>query len=314
MEVARRAARTLAFRTVCRLRLIVTFCLESREVAMASFYHVFYVLHVFYVYQMFRGSSQTENRDRRLFAGVELENNDAGVPIDTRGPAVFLVVVHLAVPEGAVVTGIDAHAAVVAPTLAVTDFDGGALHPNYGRFHFPRRISHESSGVPDARFHRSAGGAHAQGDVALFIHGHSAHPQAGRLVLEGPGLVERELSSHRSGAQFVPAHGRQGGRAFSGGHGMGYNHGFVVAEIPVGKAEEQTIAQRLHLFSRRRLRNAVAAAASESIRRHRNGVRSGKGGLLRMNEVHVKIVFIERVAAIAQLDVMIGCSAWRKRS
>src|SRR5271167_1626144 len=105
---------------------------------------------------MFRGSSQTENRDRRLFAGVELEYDEAGVPVDTRRPAVFLVVVHLAVPEGAVVTGIDAHAAVVAPTLAVTDFDGCAFDRNYGRFHFPESIGYEATGVPDARSHGAA--------------------------------------------------------------------------------------------------------------------------------------------------------------
>jgi hypothetical protein len=36
--------RTLTFRRVCRFRLMVTFCLlESREVAMFRFYHVFYV-------------------------------------------------------------------------------------------------------------------------------------------------------------------------------------------------------------------------------------------------------------------------------
>src|SRR5580704_7209821 len=95
---------------------------------------------------------------------------------------------------------------------------------------------------------------------------------------------------------------------------MGYDHGFVVAEIPIGKAEQQTIAERLHLFSWRWLRNAVAAAASERIRRHRNGVRSGKSRLLRMGKVHVKIVFFERVGGIAQLDIMVRRSRWRRRS
>src|SRR5580693_7776876 len=111
-----------------------------------------------------------------LFASIELECDDAGAPVDTRGPAVFLVVVHLAVPEGAVINGINADVAVVAPTLAVTDFDGGAFQRNYGRFHFPQRISHEPPGIADARFHRVAGGTHTQGNVALFVHGHGSHP------------------------------------------------------------------------------------------------------------------------------------------
>src|SRR5208282_4110143 len=119
---------------------------------------------------------QADSYQVELFAAIELECDYARAPVDARGPGVLLVVVHLGIPERAVVTGVNTHAAVVAPALAVTNFDSSPFRGNDGRLHFPERIGCEPAGVPDARFHRAAGGAHTHGNVALFIHGRGSHP------------------------------------------------------------------------------------------------------------------------------------------
>src|ERR1700723_1112429 len=51
----------------------------------------------------------------QLFAAVELEGEDTGIPIAAGFASILLVVIHLAVPEGAVVAGINSHAALTPP-------------------------------------------------------------------------------------------------------------------------------------------------------------------------------------------------------
>src|SRR5579862_1763683 len=90
------------------------------------------------------------------------------------------LVVLLAVPEGAVVHRVDAHAAVVSPAIAPVLLHSGAVRDDLWRFHLTKRIGRDASEISDARLHGFAGSAQAHRDVANLIHGYARHPDAHR--------------------------------------------------------------------------------------------------------------------------------------
>src|ERR1700730_6675163 len=136
-----------------------------------------------------------------LLATIELEGEDAGVPVSAGAASVIFVVVHLTVPEGAVVSGVYAHAAVVAPALAVAGFHCSSFRGNRRCFHFSESIGGEPSCVPNAWILGIAGDAHPERNVARLVHGGASHPQAVRLVLKGSRLIQGKAAPYGRGAK-----------------------------------------------------------------------------------------------------------------
>ncbi|PZR75011.1 MAG: hypothetical protein DLM73_06445 [Chthoniobacterales bacterium] len=117
-----------------------------------------------------------------------------------------------------------------------------------------------------------AGSAEAKGEITLAIHGGTAHPAPGRVRLVGAFLK----NSDRSGsdvAQFEPAHSGHTTRAY----GVVAHDRFVVAKIPVGEAEHQTVADAIEITGRSYSLLRHACAGSRTERRVGRGGRSSKG-------------------------------------
>src|ERR1700730_13631148 len=71
-----------------------------------------------------------------LFAGSELERGQPGIEIE----AARCLVVFLCVPEGAVVGGVDRHAAVITPAIRAALLDSGSGHDGFCALHLAQHV------------------------------------------------------------------------------------------------------------------------------------------------------------------------------
>src|SRR5712692_3576067 len=117
---------------------------------------------------MRRGAART---DAKLMAAAELERSDTRSPVK----AAAGLVIFLRVPEGAVILGVDGHAAVIAPPMKARLLHTSPCHRNDGTFHRPQSICCAAPHQLNAGVYRCAGGAASQGDVACLVHRDSAH-------------------------------------------------------------------------------------------------------------------------------------------
>src|SRR5262249_23759814 len=133
-------------------------------------------------------------------AAWELERCDPCAPVE--GAAGLQVLVGI--PEGAIVNGIDCHCRVVAPATQVREL--GAIAGDDAVFGLDsvQRISRQAARVANAWPYTAARRAIAERDVALLVHGDTAHPAVysvgGR---ECPLLEDRRCPAWIT--QFVPA-------------------------------------------------------------------------------------------------------------
>ena len=76
----------------------------------------------------------------------ELEGIEARMPVDTIARDVLV-----GIPEGAVVTGINGHAAVIAPPALTARLRSGTFKYYIDRFHSPQPIGGDATRVSDGR-------------------------------------------------------------------------------------------------------------------------------------------------------------------
>src|SRR6266542_3816467 len=145
-------------------------------------------------------------------AGGELETADSRQKADGARRLAGRSVIHLCVPESAVVTGINRHPAVIAPAIigGVRLPSGAVYQSRFALGQSTRRIGSESAGVANSgKDRRGARNAITDSQVSLIVFGGAAHPTAdviagrtarskGRLFLNHKGAAGRA-------AQFVIA-------------------------------------------------------------------------------------------------------------
>src|SRR5438093_351695 len=92
--------------------------------------------------------------------------------------------------------------------------------------------------------HVAAGDVVAERDVARLVHGNRTHPAivpvAGR---EGPLLIHSGRAARTS--DFIPAQAHDAAR----GNGMVYDERLAAAQVAIGQAIHQTVAERVKLLS-----------------------------------------------------------------
>jgi hypothetical protein len=106
-------------------------------------------------------------------AAAELERRDARSPVK----AASCLVIFLCIPEGAVVLGIESHAAVITPPVKARLLHSSSSHCSGGTFHRPGRIGWDAPHQFNARIQIHAGGAETECDVSGLVHRDAAHPE-----------------------------------------------------------------------------------------------------------------------------------------
>src|SRR5713226_4693645 len=105
-------------------------------------------------------------------AACEFERSQPSIPVKaSRG-----FVVLLGIPEGAVIRGINSHAAIVAPAVEAVCLDARARDYLLRGFHLAQRVGWDAPYILNARFHRAVRLGVTQGNVSDLVHADASHP------------------------------------------------------------------------------------------------------------------------------------------
>ena len=211
----------------------------------------------------------------------ELKRSQPRAPVKaTVGGNVFV-----GVPEGAVVTGVDGHAGVIAPAAETARLRASTNKNVRRRFHATHRVARNAASVAQSRVSRAAGLAEPQRNVTQFVHADARHPESESGNAERA-LLENFRSAIRA-ADFIPAHRGCRAAALDRVHG---HQRLVIAKIPVSQAEHQAIAQGIQLLRGARLRNTGSgreAGLGEGVHGDRRG--TGESSVAWSGEVHMEL-------------------------
>ena len=224
-------------------------------------------------------------RDRQVgddgHAARERERRDAGLVVARVGPAAVVraVIVRVGVPERAVVGGVDAHPAVVAPAMAdqwiardvhaaVEDpgpgagHDRGLAHP-----HGAQGIAGQTARVLDARevARGDGGGAVTQRHVARIVHGQAAHPPPQHRVRRVDLLLDDGRADRSCGDVDLPPLRGEGSAERERTGRMDHPQGLHRSHLAVLHPLHEPIAEaveEVHARRRRGLRHDVAGEAA----------------------------------------------------
>src|SRR5260370_14947872 len=105
-------------------------------------------------------------------AACEFERRHPSVPV--KASCGFVVL--LGIPEGAVIRGINSHAAIVAPAVEAVCLDARARDYPLRRFHLAQRVGWNAAYILDARFDRGVRLAITEGNVSDLVHADASHP------------------------------------------------------------------------------------------------------------------------------------------
>src|SRR5260370_1043998 len=152
----------------------------------------------------------------------------------------FLVLVY--VPEGAVVSWVNLHSGVVAPTLS--RIRGGCLRPGAchdARFRLQRArgVAGHAAGKANRGMDAAAGRAVTEADIPVLVFGHAGHPAIGRIRSKGSLLVQSDSASWIE--DFVPADRHRAAIV----NGVAEHRPIVISKVPDRKAIHHPVAERV---------------------------------------------------------------------
>ena len=107
-------------------------------------------------------------------------------------------------------------------------------------------ICGETRGIAKLRMDGGTGGAKAHREIPLAVHGYTAHPAPGCVGLISALLVDRDRPSGNV-AKLEPTHRCD----TAGAHRVVTDNRFVAAEIPIGQAKHEAIADAIEVVRRR---------------------------------------------------------------
>lgn len=196
-----------------------------------------------------------------LQATGKLEGSDARAPVE-RAAALQI---FGCVPEGAVIDGINADAAVITPPIESSCLRAAAVLNDVFSLHLTQRISRHAARITNRGQNAAARGAVTQGNIAHLVHSNAAHPAMDAVDSRESSLLEHSRSSIRV-TQFIPTDGRN--LVFPvrpDRYGMIDHQRLNAAAIAISQAIHQSVAKRVELLRRSRLRNAGPSSATRYI-------------------------------------------------
>ena len=228
-----------------------------------------------------RGTSGRQS----LAAGSELKRADARIPAGLGGRLVFL-----RVPESAIVARVDSHRGVVAPAV-VTGLGSAARHE--GRFCLQGSgwVANLPAGISNRRIRCAARDAVAHPYAARLIHSDACHPAVVGVGRKSPLLIEGGRAVGIS--HLVPANARV---SAGGYHCVVRDERLMVAELAIGQAVHEAVAEGIQILSRSGLGNAVSRveAGCREWGHSRNGSRTNESRIVEVRKVHMELPEVQR--------------------
>ena len=149
-------------------------------------------------------------------------------------------------------------------------------------------VARQSPRVAQLRTDRGTRGAEAESKITLSVHGYTAHPTPGGVRLVSALLVNRDRARSHI-AQLKPSYPSHAVRA----HSIGADNRFVGAEVAVGNAEHEPIADAVEFIGGGDAHFGNAGTSSGTKRGESCRWRSGKGGksgVRRCREIRVEMI------------------------